>query len=269
MKQNRTLTDADVGKTPSLTLLVLGFFLIIFTWTFATIFLSVNSISEGFNITTTFAGMATGYFFGTLSSSMVRSDSSIKTFLKKPSQYSWLFFALFFQNFFSSISWVFWAVVCSIPTSDVTILTALIPLHLIIPFAFGICYLKERLDRTKVFGICLMVISAIVLSTDMKKIMFSNNNNNNNKDSDRMPLTSLLLYILCHLLWGFNYVSIGVYRKFHVSYKHMYRVDIILHFFSLCKIIISNIHIYAYFRQPNRPKRNTSAHFTAAQHLIF
>ena len=218
-----------MGKPPSLTLLLLLFFLVIFAWTFATIFLSVNSISEGFNITTTFVGMATGYFFGTFSSSMVRTDSSIKTFFKKPSQYSWLFFALFFQNFFSSISWVFWAMVCAVPTSDVTILTALLPLHLIIPFAFGICYLKERLDRTKAFGICLMVVSAIVLSTDMKKIMLGNNNDN--KDSNGMPLTSLLLYILCHLLWGFNYVSIGVYRKFRVS-TSTYIALIVFYIFS-------------------------------------
>ena len=212
MKQNQSLVKVNTDKPPSLLLLVLGFILVNLTWTVATVLLSVNSTLEGFNITTTFVAMATGYFFGTFASSMLRSDSSVKTFFKKPSKYSWLYVSLFFQNTLSSMAWVLWALVCAMPTSDVTILTALLPLHLLIPFAFGVCYLKERFNRAKGIGVCLMIVSAMILSTDMEAIMRGKNDK-----VHRMPLTNLVLYTLCQFMWGFNYVSIGIFRKFNVS----------------------------------------------------
>ena len=229
------MIKVDTDKPPSLLLLALGFIVVIVTWTVSTVFLSVNSTSEGFNITTTFVAMAIGYFLGTFGSSILRSDSSIKTFFKKPSEHSWLYLALFFQNTFSSISWVLWALVCAMPTSDVTILTALLPLHLLIPFAFGVCYLKEQFNRAKGVGVCLMIASAMILSTDVEAMRGKNDKGH------RMPLTSLVLYTLSHFLWGFNYVSIGVFRKFHVSLTgiHMHRSDF---HFTIMRLTCTHAH---------------------------
>ena len=98
MNQNQSLVKVDTDKPPSLLLRVLGFILVILTWTVATVLLSVNATLEGFNITTTFVAMATGYFFGTFASSMLRSDSSVKTFSKSQANIVGCTCHCFFKN---------------------------------------------------------------------------------------------------------------------------------------------------------------------------
>ena len=98
-----------------------------------------------------------------------------------------------------------------------TILSAMLPLQLLIPIGHGVCYLNEKLNGVKIFGICAMILSAVMLSCDITSLISGTNNNDTNNQEKAMPAFSIITFASALTIWGINYTSIGAYRKSHVS----------------------------------------------------
>ena len=97
--------------------------------------------------------------------------------------FNWLFVGLFFQPFGSSFAWFLWCNLSGTPNTDMTILSAMLPLQLLIPIGHGVCYLNEKLNGVKIFGICAMILSAVMLSCDITSLISGTNNNDTNNTS--------------------------------------------------------------------------------------
>ena len=203
---------------PPMYIIVFEFLLVISIWAIATILLTINGSADGFNVTTTIGGLGLGQFFGILTSTLVTADTTIKTFIiKKPKIFNWLFVGLFFQPFGSSFAWFLWCNLSGTPNTDMTILSAMLPLQLLIPIGHGVCYLNEKLNGVKIFGICVMMLSAVMLSCDITSLISGTNNNDTNNQEKAMPAFSIITFASALTIWGINYTSIGAYRKSHVS----------------------------------------------------
>lgn len=203
---------------PPMYIIVFEFLLVISIWAIATIMLTINGSADGFNVTTTIGGLGLGQFFGILTSTLVTADTTIKTFIiKKPKMFNWLFVGLFFQPFGSSFAWFLWCNLSGTPNTDMTILSAMLPLQLLIPIGHGVCYLNEKLNGVKIFGICVMMLSAVMLSCDITSLISGTNNNDTNNQEKAMPAFSIITFASALTIWGINYTSIGAYRKSHVS----------------------------------------------------